>query len=114
MGPVDPGKPPNVFKRIICDPDTKSAEARGTGVLYTAVSQATSLGDINGMNSAIYFIGEDHSHKKSSSNKLQNQHRHASCQCPQKIRMGQTSPKSQIFLQNQNLTHLQQITEWAS
>ena len=32
-GPIDPGRTPNVFKRIICNPDTKSAEARATGLL---------------------------------------------------------------------------------
>ena len=63
-GPVDPGKPPNVFQTIICDPDGKSAEARATGLLYTALSRATTLGDDSGLGSAIYFIGPDLTHER--------------------------------------------------
>lgn len=58
-GPVDKGKPPNAFETIVCDPDGKKAEGKATGLLYTAVSRATSLGDDNGLNSGIYFIGND-------------------------------------------------------
>ena len=63
-GPVDSGKAPNVFQTIICDPDTKAAEARATGLLYTAVSRATTLGNDNGLNSAIYFTGHNLSHER--------------------------------------------------
>ena len=57
-GPVDKGKIPNMYKRIICDPDAGKYESTCTGLLYTALSRATTLGDANGLNSAIYFIGE--------------------------------------------------------
>jgi hypothetical protein len=56
-GPVDPGKIPNMFKVIICDPDGKIVEGRNTGFFYTMLSRATTLGDPNGLNSAIYFTG---------------------------------------------------------
>jgi hypothetical protein len=56
-GPVDEGKLPNVFPRIVCDPDVKAAEGRATGLFYTAISRATTLGDSSGLDSAIYFIG---------------------------------------------------------
>jgi hypothetical protein len=58
-GPVDPGKIPNVYPSIICDPDVKAAEGKATGLLYTALSRATTLGDADGLNSAIYFDGTD-------------------------------------------------------
>ena len=56
-GPVDAGKLPNMFNRIVCDPDVKGAEGRATGLFYTAISRATTLGDRNGLHSAIYFTG---------------------------------------------------------
>ena len=58
-GPVDPGKIPNAYQSIICDPDVKVAEGKATGLLYTALSRATTLGDDDGLNSAIYFEGAD-------------------------------------------------------
>ena len=57
-GPVDEGKIPNMFECIICDPDEGKFESSALGLFYTAVSRATTLGDEDGMNSAIYFIGE--------------------------------------------------------
>lgn len=56
-GPVDKGKIENMYECIICDPDVKASEVRATGLLYTALSRATTLGDDNGLNSAIYFTG---------------------------------------------------------
>ena len=56
-GPVDDGKIPNMYHCIICDPDQKHFEASALGLLYTALSRATTLGDDNGLNSAIYFTG---------------------------------------------------------
>ena len=56
-GPVDAGKLPNMFSRIVCDPDAKGAEGRATGLFYTAISRATTLGDQSGLHSAIYFTG---------------------------------------------------------
>ena len=58
-GPVDAGKIPNMYDCIICDPDMKQSEARATGLFYTALSRATTFGDSEGLNSAIYFMGEN-------------------------------------------------------
>jgi hypothetical protein len=58
-GPTDPGKPQNMYKCIVCDPDEKKWEGTALGLLYTAVSRATTLGDENGLNSGIYFTGSD-------------------------------------------------------
>jgi hypothetical protein len=58
-GPVDPGKIPNMYECIICDPDIKGSEKRATGLFYTALSRATTLGDEDGLHSAIYFIGSN-------------------------------------------------------
>ena len=56
-GPVDSGKIPNNHEVIICDPDEKKFELKAIGLLYTATSRATTLGDESGLNSAIYFEG---------------------------------------------------------
>jgi PIF1-like helicase len=56
-GPVDEGKIPNMFGVIVCDPDIRAVEGRATGFFYTMLSRATTLGDENGLNSAIYFTG---------------------------------------------------------
>lgn len=58
-GPVDEGKIPNMHKVLIVDPDEKHFEGKALGLLYTAVSRATTLGDDDGLNSAIYFDGAD-------------------------------------------------------
>lgn len=58
-GPVDKGKPANMFKGVICDPHTLDAETNCLGLLYTGVSRATTLGDPDGLNSAVYFTGLD-------------------------------------------------------
>jgi hypothetical protein len=59
-GPVDPGKIPNCYDLIVCDPDQREFEGKALGLLYTATSRATTLGDIEtGLNSAIYFDGVD-------------------------------------------------------
>ena len=59
-GPVDEGKIKNPYECIICDPDLKQFEGKSLGLLYTAVSRATTLGDIkDGKNSAIYFNGKE-------------------------------------------------------
>ena len=59
-GPVDEGKVPNLYQCIICDPDEKKFEGTGAlGLLYTAISRGTTLGDDNGLNSAVYFEGPD-------------------------------------------------------
>jgi hypothetical protein len=46
-----------MFDVIICDPDIKAVEGRATGFFYTMLSRATTLGDADGLNSAIYFMG---------------------------------------------------------
>ena len=58
-GPVDKGRIPNIYECIICDPDEKKYEGSSLGLLYTALSRATTLGDEHGLGSAIYFIGSD-------------------------------------------------------
>jgi hypothetical protein len=58
-GPVDAGKIPNMYECIICDPDVKASESRATGLFCTALSRATTLGDEDGLNSAIYFTGKN-------------------------------------------------------
>ena len=58
-GPVDEGKIPNMFEVIVCDPDDKSFEGSALGLLCTAVSRATTLGDDEGIGSALYFIGSN-------------------------------------------------------
>lgn len=57
-GPVDTGKIPNVFECIVCDPDENKYEGKALGLLYTAVSRATTLGNDDGKDSAIYFTGD--------------------------------------------------------
>jgi hypothetical protein len=47
-----------MYECIICDPDIQGAECRATGLFYTAASRATTFGDENGLNSAIYFQGK--------------------------------------------------------
>jgi hypothetical protein len=58
-GPVDHGKITNPYECIVCDPDKNQVEGRALGLLYTAVSRATTLGDPDGLRSAIYFTGKD-------------------------------------------------------
>lgn len=58
-GPVDEGKIPNMFECIICDPDKREAENIALGLFYTSLSRATTLGEDDGLNSAIYFNGLD-------------------------------------------------------
>ena len=57
-GPVDEAKVKNMFEVIVCDPDDGMFERSALGILYTAVSRATTLGDADGKNSAIYFMGQ--------------------------------------------------------
>lgn len=58
-GPVDPGKIKNMYECIVCDPDCKKYEGKASGLFYTAVSRATTLGDDYGLGSAIYFTGSE-------------------------------------------------------
>ena len=47
-----------MFDVIVCDPDESRYEGKFLGLFYTAVSRATTLGDDDGLNSALYFTGE--------------------------------------------------------
>ena len=59
-GPVDEGKIPNMYKCVICDPDNRRYEGSALGLLYTATSRATTLGNMkDGRNSAMYFTGKE-------------------------------------------------------
>jgi len=55
-GPTDEGQIPNIFKYLIVDPGNKLREANCPGLLYTAVSRATTLGNKHGKGSALYFL----------------------------------------------------------
>jgi hypothetical protein len=46
-----------MYEVIICDPDEHKWEGQFMGLFYTALSRATTLGDDDGLNSAIYFTG---------------------------------------------------------
>lgn len=63
-GPVDKGKIPNMFKCIICDPDKRERENNALGLFYTAISRATTLGDHDGLGSAIYFDGLEYKEER--------------------------------------------------
>jgi hypothetical protein len=56
-GPTSPGRPSNLFDVLVVDPDEKACEGSALGLLYTAISRGTTLGDTDGLNSAIYFTG---------------------------------------------------------
>lgn len=60
-GPTEIGKPANAHECIVCDPDGKECEKQALGLFYTAASRGTTLGDENGLNSAIYFAGDNFS-----------------------------------------------------
>lgn len=57
VGPVSEGKPKNIYDVVICDVDEKQQEGVALGLLYTAVSRGTTLGNDDGTNSAVYFQG---------------------------------------------------------
>ena len=46
-----------MYDVLVCDPDQKQYEGNALGLLYTAVSLATTLGNDDGTGSAIYFTG---------------------------------------------------------
>jgi len=57
-GPVPEGKPKNMFEALVCDPDEGTFECNALGLLYTCLSRGTTLGDPDGLNSAVYFHGQ--------------------------------------------------------
>lgn len=63
-GPADDGEAPNMFDAIVCDPDGSHFEAQFPGLLYTAVSSATTLGASNELDSALYFTGKSITHDR--------------------------------------------------
>ena len=74
-GPVNQGQQPNAVDRVFVDPGDKKFESGNPGLLYMAVSRATTLGENNtssstttgrtesihqvSINSAIYFTGHN-------------------------------------------------------
>ena len=57
-GPTKQGQKHNEVQVMVCCPGSKGFEASNPGLVYTIVSRATTLGDGNNKNSALYFIGE--------------------------------------------------------
>ena len=53
------GDTPNAFKVLVCDPDDNQVEGSALGLLYAATSRASTLGDDTGLNSGIYFTGDN-------------------------------------------------------
>lgn len=56
-GPVPEGKPKNLYDVLVCDVDEKQYEGMALGLLYTAVSRGTTLGNDDASGSAVYFKG---------------------------------------------------------
>ena len=51
------GQPENIVKYIIVDPGGRNMEGLNPGLFYTALSRATTIGNEDGIGSAIYFFG---------------------------------------------------------
>jgi hypothetical protein len=65
VGPTQPGRPENPIKRIIVDPGSRGFEGNNVGLFYTAMSRATTIGNVDDkMSSAIYFDGPHFSQKR--------------------------------------------------
>lgn len=65
-GPVNQGQQPNAVDRVVIDPGDKKFEGNNPGLLYMAVSRATTLGEKSSvlpvpkrLDSAIYFTGHN-------------------------------------------------------
>ena len=56
-GPPNNGKDEHMYHAAIIDPGEKEVEGSNTGLFYTGLSRGSTLGDSNGLHSAIYFIG---------------------------------------------------------
>jgi hypothetical protein len=56
-GPTPPDKPDNEVQVIICDPGNRGFEGINPGCFYSMLSRATTLGDEQGRNSALYWDG---------------------------------------------------------
>lgn len=56
VGPTSGNQIPNMYQCIVCHPGTRKREGNCPGLLYTAVSRATTLGNDDALNSAIYFV----------------------------------------------------------
>lgn len=46
-----------MYDVVVCDPDEKKVEGNALGLLYTALSRGTTLGEDSGLESAVYFTG---------------------------------------------------------
>ena len=76
-GPVNQGQQPNAVDRIVVNPGDKQFESKNPGLLYMAVSRATTIGDsasapqpTANLNSAIYFTGHDMTTRRVTNLKL--------------------------------------------
>ena len=56
---VNIGAPPNAVLVIICDPGDRTFEGNNPGLLYMAISRATTIGNGDPYKSAIYFTGNE-------------------------------------------------------
>lgn len=64
VGPVKPGQPPNQINSIVCDPGPREFESKACGLLYTACTRGSTLGNsTDNLSSAVYFTGP-HMHFK--------------------------------------------------
>jgi len=53
-----------MFKTVIIHPGTRRFEGNSPGTLYVAVSRGTTLGDADGLGSAIYFLDKSTSYDR--------------------------------------------------
>ena len=69
-GPPQKGKPEHLYHRVILDPDKRDTEKTQTGLLYTGISRGTTLGDQDGLNSAVYFDSEHFSKESNTRDRV--------------------------------------------
>lgn len=102
-----------MFSAIICDPDGKVVEGRATGFFYTMLSRATTLGDPDGKNSAIYFIGP-HLTKERIQNITLKTNSNQTLINVKRRSLWVAHLESHVFdTQTVDPTHMQAIIEWA-
>jgi hypothetical protein len=113
-GPVDEGKIPNMYECIVCDPDIKASERRATGLFYTAVSRATTLGDDDGLNSAIYFIGNNITKERIQEVTRQQRKNQELINVTRRRRWVSYLKKHKIKHQDTDKPEIQQIFQWST
>lgn len=60
VGVTQEGRPDNIFHRIVCNPGTRKFEGTNPGLFYTLLSQITTFGDENRLEtSSIFFISSN-------------------------------------------------------